>query len=47
VIVPAEGLFAEDRERGDAGLTGLTRSGTSRDNTLPFEQIGHSAVKRL
>jgi predicted phosphodiesterase len=33
--------------RDDDGLTGRGRSAGSRDNTLFFEQIGQSAVKRL
>jgi hypothetical protein len=30
-----------------AGFDGRGFSGASRDKTLPFEQIGQSAVKRL
>jgi hypothetical protein len=47
VIVAAADFRGPDRERCDGGRTGLGRSGASRDRTLPLEQIGHSAVKRL
>ncbi|MEA2495079.1 MAG: hypothetical protein QOJ29_2990 [Thermoleophilaceae bacterium] len=39
--------FPEDRDEVDRGFAGFTRSGDARDSTVPFEQIGQSAVKRL
>jgi hypothetical protein len=47
VTVGAAGFLAPERERCDGGRAGLTRSGASRERTVPLEQIGHSAVKRL
>jgi UDP-2,3-diacylglucosamine pyrophosphatase LpxH len=38
---------AFERDPLDAGRDGFTFSGVSRDSTVPFEQIGQSAVKRL
>src|SRR4051812_9180058 len=43
------GGFADRAFRGEEldDRVGFSRSGASRARTVPFEQMGHSAVKRL
>jgi UDP-2,3-diacylglucosamine pyrophosphatase LpxH len=47
VTAGGDDLRGAERERGPVGLAGFVRSGASLASTVPFEQIGQSAVKRL